>query len=129
MRAFGQFEWTLKVNKQVLTFNTTGSTISFSIRSASGAIKAKPVSRAGTASIHSARSGNLCFKELISVREDKNALGIDQNKQRQHVAAKLSSRPLLFALEGKPTLRQNISSGFGAGSTFIIFTLNMNKKV
>lgn len=103
-----------------LTFKITGKTASFKVRRRSGASKASSDSKAGKASTHFARVGSFSFKELTSVIEEKNATGIDQKKQRMDVANVLRTRPLLLAFAGKPTFRQKISSGSGAGSTHIL---------
>lgn len=80
-------------------------------------MSAKKVSNPGHSSSHSASTGTFSFKEFTSVREEKNAIGIDQKKQSTDVATKLNNQPLLLAFSGRPTFGQKTSSGSGAGST------------
>jgi hypothetical protein len=81
----------------------------------------------GNLSTKDSRKGSVSFNELTSVREDKNATGIDQKKHSVMVAARLSSLPVLRALLGRPTLSQNTSLGSGAPSTVILVAVTREK--
>jgi hypothetical protein len=108
-------------------FNTKGRMASFKQRSSRGAIKANKGSTAGNLSTKDSRKGSFSFNELTSVREDKNATGIDQKKQSVMLAARLRSLPVLRALLGRPTLSQNTSVGSGAPSTVILVAVTKEK--
>ena len=101
---------------------------SFNARRSSGANKANVCSREGCDSIHSPRSGSVSFKELSSVNDDKNAIGMDQNKHNAVVAAKAASLPVLLELSAKPMFRQKIWFGSGAGSTIILLAASRQDK-
>mmetsp|Transcript_80464 Transcript_80464/g.120930 ORF Transcript_80464/g.120930 Transcript_80464/m.120930 type:complete len:134 (-) Transcript_80464:499-900(-) len=98
-----------------------GRTSSLSSRSSNGATRARNPSIQGAFSIQSSKRGSFCFSELISVNDDKNALGIDQKKHRNDVATMLNNQPVRLAFDGKPTFRQKISPGLPAGSTVMVF--------
>lgn len=108
-------------------FNTKGRTVSFKARSSRGAIKANKGSTMGNLSTEDSRKGSVSFNELTSVREDKNATGIDQKKHSVMLAARLRSLPVLRALLGRPTLSQNTSLGSGAPSTVILVAVTREK--
>jgi hypothetical protein len=69
--------------------------------------------------------GSFTFKELTCVIEEMKATGNDQNRHRVIVAAVLKTDPVLRALSGRPTFRQNTSEGDGASSTNILVAINM----
>ena len=101
-----------------------GRTTSVRISRSSGAIRANMFSIAGADSTHFSRNGRVSFSDLTSVKEERNATGIDQKKHNVAVAATLNSAPVFRASDGKPMFLQKISSGVGACSINIVSSGN-----